>query len=72
MTEKKSMPMSSSNQMVAIILDLLGIILVVVGALYTHYHAGSGGGEAVFWVGFILLIIALILFIWQNMKKMSM
>ena len=36
-----------------VFLDVLGIILVLVGALYTHYHEGSSAGEIVFWVGFV-------------------
>ncbi len=47
-----------------VFLDVLGIILVLVGALYTHYHEGSSAGEIVFWVGFVLLIVALILLVW--------
>ena len=63
---------SSSNQMVAVILDVLGIILVLVGGLYGYYHAKSAGGAALFWVGIVLLIVALILFLWNGMKKPMM
>ena len=61
----------NSSQMVAILLDVLGIIVGLVGALYTHYHEGSRLGEGVFWVGWALLIVALIIFLW-NMRKPSM
>ena len=44
--------------------DVLGIVLVLVGALYAHYHENSSAGEIVFWVGFAVLITALILFVW--------
>jgi protein-S-isoprenylcysteine O-methyltransferase Ste14 len=77
MSEKQSS--ASSNQMIlqhvrkapllhAVFLDVLGIILVLVGALYTHFHEHSIAGEGVFWVGFVLLIVALILFVWINGK----
>ena len=70
---------ASSDQMVlehvrkapllhAVFLDVLGIILVLVGVLYTHYHEHSSAGEVVFWVGFVLLIVALILFVWSRGK----
>ena len=58
--------------MVAMILDILGIIFVLVGGLYEYYHAKSGGGAALFWVGIVLLIIALVLFAWNMMKKPMM
>jgi protein-S-isoprenylcysteine O-methyltransferase Ste14 len=59
---------ATSNQMVAIILDVLGIILVLVGASIARAHSGQGVGLGIYWVGFILLIVALILFVW-NMRK---
>lgn len=32
----------------AVFLDVLGIILVLVGSLYTHYHGGSiAGGDCI-------------------------
>lgn len=64
--------MGNTNQMVAILLDIFGIILVLVGALYTHYHEGSAAGEGIFWVGWVLLIVALILFVWKMMAKPAM
>lgn len=70
MTEKQMS--SSSNQMVAAILDILGIILVLAGGLYEYYHAKSGAGAVIFWVGIVLLIVALILFLWNMMKKPMM
>ena len=62
----------SSNHMVAMILDVLGILFVLVGGLYEYYHAKSGGGAALFWLGIVLLIIALVLFAWNMMKKPMM
>ena len=53
----------------AVFLDVLGIILVVVGALYAHYHNGSTSGEIVFWLGIALLIVALIIFVWSKGKS---
>ena len=51
--------------------DVLGIVLVLVGALYTHYHENSVAGEIVFWVGFVVLIVALILFVWVMGNRKS-
>jgi protein-S-isoprenylcysteine O-methyltransferase Ste14 len=66
MTEKKMM--GNTSKMVAILLDVLGIIVVLVGALYTHYHEGSTLGEGVFWIGWVLLIVSLIIFVWDMRK----
>ena len=77
MSEKQSS--ASSNQVILnhirkgplphiVFFDVLGIILVLVGALYTHYHEGSSAGEIAFWVGFVLLIVALILLVWSYGK----
>ena len=44
--------------------DVLGIVLVLIGGLYTHYHESSAAGEIVFWAGLAMLIVALILFAW--------
>ena len=66
MTENKML--ASTNQMVAILLDVLGIILVLVGASVARAHSGQGVGLGIFWLGFVLLIVALILFIWNMMK----
>jgi drug/metabolite transporter (DMT)-like permease len=68
----KQMMNSSSNQMVAIILDVLGILFVVVGGLYEYYHAKSAAGAGLFWLGVVLLIVALVLFLWSSMKKPMM
>jgi drug/metabolite transporter (DMT)-like permease len=68
---EKQMNMSS-NHMVAVILDVLGIIFVLVGGLYEYYHAKSGGGAALFWVGIVVLIVALVLFAWNMMMKKPM
>jgi len=67
-----SQMMASSNQMIAIILDILGIILVLVGGLYEYYHSKSGAGAVKFWLCIVLLIVALILFLWNGMKKPMM
>jgi protein-S-isoprenylcysteine O-methyltransferase Ste14 len=63
---------SSSNNMVAIILDILGILLVIVGGLITYARSRSVVGVGLFWIGIILLVISLILFIWAMMKKPMM
>jgi O-antigen/teichoic acid export membrane protein len=68
---EKQMSMNS-NQMIATILDILGIIIVLVGGLYEYYHPKSGAGAGVFWLGIVVLIVALIIFIWGGMKKPSM
>jgi hypothetical protein len=60
---EKQMSMNS-NQMIATILDILGIIIVLVGGLYEYYHPKSGAGAGVFWLGIVVLIVALIIFIW--------
>ena len=52
----------NNMQLATIIADVLGIVLVVVGALINYAHR-SGGGAALFWVGWVLLIIALIMVI---------
>ena len=64
--------MSSSNKMIAIIIDILGIILVLAGGLYEYYHSKSGAGAGIFWLGIVLLFVALILFLWNGMKKPMM
>jgi drug/metabolite transporter (DMT)-like permease len=71
MSEKQMMS-SSGNQMVAMILDILGIILVLVGGLYEYYHSKSGAGAGIFWLGIVVLIVALILFAWNMMMKKPM
>jgi len=63
---------TSSNKMVAVILDVLGLILVLVGGLINYAHSRSGVGVGLFWIGFVLLIVALILFLWDAMKKPMM
>jgi len=70
MTENKML--ANTNQMVAILLDVLGIILVLVGASVARAHSGQGVGLGIFWLGFVLLIAALILFIWNMMKPNMM
>jgi len=61
---------ASSNQVVAILLDVIGIILVLVGASIARSHSGQGVGLGIYWVGFVLLIVALIIFI-CSMRKPS-
>lgn len=69
MTEKQFY--ASTNQMIAIILDIFGIILVLVGASVARAHSGEGVGLVIYWLGFVLLIVSLILFVW-NMRKPNM
>jgi Kef-type K+ transport system membrane component KefB len=56
---------------VAILLDVLGIILVLIGAAIARAHSGQGVGLGIYWVGFVLLIVALIIFVW-SMRKPKM
>jgi uncharacterized RDD family membrane protein YckC len=60
---------ATSNQVVAILLDVLGIILVLVGATIARAHSGTGVGVILYWVGFVLLIVALIIFVWSMRKQ---
>jgi Kef-type K+ transport system membrane component KefB len=62
---------ASINQVVAILLDVLGIILVLIGAAIARAHSGQGVGLGIYWVGFVLLIVALIIFVW-SMRKPKM
>ena len=62
---------ATTNQMVAVILDILGIIFVLVGAAIARAHSGEGVGLGIYWIGFVLLIVSLILFVW-GMRKPSM
>jgi Kef-type K+ transport system membrane component KefB len=62
---------ASTNQVVAILLDVLGIILVLIGAAIARAHSGQGVGLGIYWVGFVLLIVALIIFVW-SMRKPKM
>ena len=56
-------------QIGALIADVLGIIIVLAAGLESYYHgAKSGASVALFWVGWILLIIALIIML-VNMRK---
>ena len=61
----------NTDQMVAISVDVIGIILVLIGALIVHAHSNSGLGLGLYWVGFVLLIVALIIFV-LTMRKVSM
>jgi drug/metabolite transporter (DMT)-like permease len=56
--------------MVAISVDVIGIILVLIGALIVHAHSNSGLGLGLYWLGFVLLIVALIIFV-LTMRKVS-
>ena len=60
----------SNDQMAAIIVDVLGIVLVLVGSLIVHAHSNSGVGLALYWLGFVLLIVALIIFV-LGMRKVN-
>jgi protein-S-isoprenylcysteine O-methyltransferase Ste14 len=60
----------NTDQMVAISVDVIGIILVLIGALIVHAHSNSGLGLGLYWVGFVLLIVALIIFV-LTMRKVS-
>jgi len=56
------------------ILDVLGIIFVIAGGLVTYFHSKSGAGVGLFWLGIVLLIVALVLWAWgmMMMKKPMM
>jgi drug/metabolite transporter (DMT)-like permease len=69
MTEKQFY--ASTNQVVAILLDVFGILFVLVGASIARAHSGEGVGLIIYWVGFVLLIVSLILFVW-SMRKPNM
>jgi protein-S-isoprenylcysteine O-methyltransferase Ste14 len=60
----------NTDQMVAISVDVIGIILVLIGALIVHAHSNSGLGLGLYWLGFVLLIVALIIFV-LTMRKIS-
>jgi uncharacterized membrane protein len=53
----------NSMQLIAILLDVIGLILNLVGASIARTHSGSGLGFGLYWVGFVLLIVALIAFV---------
>jgi Mg2+ and Co2+ transporter CorA len=67
--EKQVKP-SSNRNMHAIILGLLGIVLVIVGAYIINVHGaplrGSGAGTLLFLLGVILLIIAVLRFVYKR------
>ena len=58
----------NSEQMVAISVDVIAIILVLVGALIVHAKSSSRLGLGLYWLGFALLIVALIIFV-LTMRK---
>ena len=60
----------NNMQLYTIIADVLGIVLVLVGALINYAHR-SGAGVALFWIGWVLLIIALIMMIMGMRKPMQ-
>ena len=62
----------NNMQLGAMIADVIGIILVLAGGLVTYAHARSGAGIALFWVGWILLIIALVIFLVDMRKPTQM
>lgn len=61
---------SDKRNMHAIILSVLGIILVIVGAYIIDVHGaplrGSGAGTLLFLLGVILLIIAVLRFVYKR------
>ena len=71
---KQKIVVMNDMQLTTIGVDLVGIILVLLGGLITYAHAKSGLGIGLFWVGWVLLIIALIavvLSMRKTMPKMS-
>ena len=63
----------NSMQLGALIADVLGVIIVLAAGLESYYHgAKSGASVALFWVGWILLIIALIIMLVGMRKPMPM
>jgi len=63
----------NNMQLGALIADVLGIIIVLAGGLVSYYKGAKyGGGIALFWVGWILLIIALVIMIVNMRKSMPM
>ena len=61
----------NNMQLLTIAADVLGIVLVLVGALINYAHR-SASGVGLFWIGWILLIIALIMMIMGMRKTMPM
>ena len=61
----------NNMQLGAIVADVIGIILVLVGGLVTYTKARSGVGIGLFWVGWVLLIIALIIILLSMRKPMT-
>lgn len=62
----------NNMQLGALIADVLGIIIVLAAGLESYYHgAKSGASVALFWVGWILLIIALVLMLVSMRKPMT-
>lgn len=53
----------NSTQLIIILVDVLGLIINLVGASIARTHSGSGVGFGLYWVGFVLLIVALIAFV---------
>ena len=66
---QKSVVMNN-EQLALVIADVLGIVLVLVGAIINYAHR-SAGGTALFWLGWVLLIIALIMMIMSMRKPIS-
>ena len=63
---------NGNRNMHAIILGVLGIIFVIVGAYIINVHGaplrGSGAGTLLFVFGVILLIIAVLRFVYRRPK----
>ena len=53
----------NSTQLIAILLDVIGLVLNLVGASIARAHPKLVAGFGLYWVGFALLILALIVFI---------
>jgi len=66
---EKSVVMNNM-QLTTIAVDVIGIILVLIGALIVHAHSNSRLGLGLYWLGFVLLIVALIIFV-LTMRKVG-
>jgi uncharacterized membrane protein len=53
----------NSTQLIAILLDVIGLILNLIGAAIARGRPGSALSIGLYWVGFVLLVVALIAFV---------
>ena len=53
----------NGNQLIAILLDVVGLVLNLVGASIARAHPKLAVGFGLYWAGIALLILALIVFI---------